>query len=164
VMRRELDMPPERETEALYEDILAGRIARRGPPPRAEKKVLEPQRPPDRALRSSFVGRAAELGILREHVARAAERSGGAILLSGDAGIGKTRLVAEMAAEATRERATVMVGARRAHANDLPYRRLIVAIDGFVANRSRVERHKLARAYPAFHPITWAAPLTDRSR
>ena len=42
-----------------------------------------------------FVGRGAELDLLRERLASAAAGRGGVLLVSGPAGIGKTRLVEE---------------------------------------------------------------------
>jgi DNA-binding CsgD family transcriptional regulator len=58
----------------------------------------------------SFVGRAAELAVLEEVLAAAAGGRASVVLIGGEAGVGKTRLVAELAARA-RERAVVATGA-----------------------------------------------------
>ena len=57
-----------------------------------------------------FVGRRAELGALREAFDRAAGRAGSVVLVGGEAGIGKSRLVAKLAAQARRDAATVLTG------------------------------------------------------
>src|SRR3954451_2122725 len=58
----------------------------------------------------SFVGRAAELAVLEEVLAAASGGRASVVLIGGEAGVGKTRLVAELAARA-RERAVVATGA-----------------------------------------------------
>lgn len=57
-----------------------------------------------------MVGRAPELKALLEALDRAGGGQPGAVLLSGDAGVGKTRLLREFISSATRSGATVMVG------------------------------------------------------
>lgn len=67
--------------------------------------------PPVRQVRGrSFVGRERELGLLRSHVDDAAAGRGGVVLLRGEPGIGKTRLLAELAAAAGAGGATVLAG------------------------------------------------------
>ncbi|MFG3588311.1 AAA family ATPase [Streptomyces sp. NPDC047990] len=72
-----------------------------------------------RSVSPVFVGRADELGVLREALARAAGGSGArtpgtgepqALLLGGEAGVGKTRLIEEFATVADREGAVFAVG------------------------------------------------------
>ncbi|WP_286252025.1 helix-turn-helix transcriptional regulator [Streptomyces graminofaciens] len=71
-----------------------------------------------RSVSPVFVGRTEELGVLREALARAAGRGGApglggepqALLLGGEAGVGKTRLVEEFATAAVREGAVVALG------------------------------------------------------
>lgn len=53
------------------------------------------------ARNTSFVGRDEQLGELRESWRAAAAGQGGLVVVSGDAGIGKTRLVEQLAAEVT---------------------------------------------------------------
>jgi AAA ATPase-like protein len=59
---------------------------------------------------TATVGREAERALLNESLARAAAGTAHAVLLIGDAGIGKTRLLAEMAATAIRHNALVLRG------------------------------------------------------
>jgi predicted ATPase len=58
----------------------------------------------------SLVGRAGELARLEAALAAAAAGRGGTVLVAGDAGIGKTRLAAELAERALRGGATVLRG------------------------------------------------------
>lgn len=60
---------------------------------------------------SCFVGRANELELLLEAIRRAGAGSGSMILVGGDAGIGKTRIVAEFRTSAGLERPAVAIGA-----------------------------------------------------
>jgi len=57
-----------------------------------------------------FVGRIAELGALEQLLERAAAGTGGAILVAGEAGIGKSRLVAEFETRARAAGAVVLMG------------------------------------------------------
>ena len=63
-----------------------------------------------RVSRASFVGRSGELARLEEELAAAAAGRGSTILVTGEAGIGKTRLVSELAARAETGEPTVLSG------------------------------------------------------
>ncbi|BCL27513.1 helix-turn-helix transcriptional regulator [Streptomyces aurantiacus] len=63
-----------------------------------------------RSVSPVFVGRTDELDVLKEALARAAAGEPQALLLGGEAGVGKTRLIEEFAAGACREGAVVAVG------------------------------------------------------
>lgn len=60
--------------------------------------------------RNTLVGRARETAVLKAALAAACEGNGGAVLVRGDAGIGKTRLAEELAAGAVRDGVTVLWG------------------------------------------------------
>ncbi|WP_030241361.1 helix-turn-helix transcriptional regulator [Streptomyces sp. NRRL S-350] len=68
-----------------------------------------------------LVGRDGELGDLLAALARARAGKSGAVVVSGEAGIGKTRLIAEFAAAATREGALVLTGRCVDTRSALPY-------------------------------------------
>ena len=63
-----------------------------------------------RVARASFVGRAGELARLEDALAAAAAGRGSTILIAGEAGIGKTRLVSEFAERARMGGPTVLTG------------------------------------------------------
>ncbi len=76
-----------------------------------------------RALsRQPMVGRAAERALLRRHLqALRAEGRGGAILIEGEAGIGKSRLAAELLNEARASGVKVLLGAGAVIEQSTPY-------------------------------------------
>jgi len=57
-----------------------------------------------------LVARSAEIGRLRAALARASAGAAGAVLVSGDAGVGKTRLLTDLAATAEQDGALVLTG------------------------------------------------------
>ncbi|MBT3313901.1 MAG: AAA family ATPase [Anaerolineae bacterium] len=87
----ELGTEPMPETRSLVEMIQTGGMRQEKPlsstMPKAASKVKSPQLP--------MVGREAELGQMQIAWKQAQNKSGGIILLSGDSGIGKTRLLNE---------------------------------------------------------------------
>jgi predicted ATPase/DNA-binding SARP family transcriptional activator len=74
-----------------------------------------------------FVGRSAELASLRAAWGRAARGNGSLVLLTGEAGVGKTRLAAELASVAVAEGGRVFVGTTAA-AESMPYQALVEAL------------------------------------
>ncbi|MBI2566627.1 MAG: protein kinase [Candidatus Schekmanbacteria bacterium] len=68
--------------------------------------------PPSRLYlyRPGFSGRGAQVEVLREHVGRAEDGSGAVVLVGGESGVGKTRLVMEVAREAAAGEALVLAG------------------------------------------------------
>lgn len=82
----------------------------------------------------SFVGRAEPMARLRARYAAASEGTRQFVLISGEPGIGKTRLASELAREAHAGGATVLFG--RSDAESLvPYQPFITAIQHRVAHR-----------------------------
>jgi DNA-binding SARP family transcriptional activator len=90
ILDEELGVRPSDETETLYLSLLGTAPT---PPPRAKVKV--------RALEQTemlpFVGRASEQAELRRAWESACNGTASAAVVAGEAGIGKTRLVAELA-------------------------------------------------------------------
>jgi predicted ATPase len=71
------------------------------------------------------------------------------IVVSGEAGVGKTRLIEEFAIRARELGAVTLCGGRGGHANQFICGPFAVALEDYVANRSEAERAELARLYPA---------------
>ncbi|MGB6453373.1 MAG: AAA family ATPase, partial [Streptosporangiaceae bacterium] len=78
----------------------------------------------------SFVGRAAELGRMRELLGDAEAGQPVVMLVSGDAGVGKTRLISELAAHAAGRGFAVLSGRCAELADTVPYLPLADAVRG----------------------------------
>ena len=103
-----------------------GRDALRVPPGRAERQGA-------RRPAGPLVGRAGELGSL-ERLLGGLDRGGpGANEVAGEPGIGKTRLLAELAARAGARGYLVLSGAASEFENDLPFSVFADALDEYVA-------------------------------
>jgi predicted ATPase len=75
-----------------------------------------------------LIGRDAETGRLRSAFAAAQGGVGGMVFVTGEAGIGKSRLASELAAEARACRATVLAGRAVPTSASIPYRPLTEAL------------------------------------
>jgi DNA-binding SARP family transcriptional activator len=162
VLRRDLDLAPQRETVSLYQDVLANRIPTRSPTPERDRRRPSslPLTTAEPAPDTPFVGRAPALHRLRERLMRADEAGAGMVLLSGEAGVGKTRLLVEFAAEVGREGAAVLWGGSGAHPRGLAYGPFAVALEGYAASRPEADRNELARRYPALAPFLPSLGMT----
>jgi DNA-binding SARP family transcriptional activator len=150
VLHRQLHMAPERETEELYEDLLANRATAR-PSDSATEPTAE----------TPFVDRDAVLRLLHERLARAEGGRGGLILVTGEAGVGKSRLVAEFVA-GTKHESPVLWGGSAGLMNHLPYGSFALALEGYAAGRPDAERHELARRYPELVHVVPSLGTTGR--
>jgi class 3 adenylate cyclase/pimeloyl-ACP methyl ester carboxylesterase len=103
-------------------------------PPHVEGRAAPLPLPPLLASgeRMTFVGRERELERLRHHWERVRTGQCQLILLTGEPGIGKTRLAAEFALAAHAEGATVLFG-RSDEAAALPYQPFVEALRHYVA-------------------------------
>jgi DNA-binding SARP family transcriptional activator/predicted ATPase len=101
VVLEELGAEPMIETNELYQAILEG-CCEVGRVPSAPITVIEPFAPPGRnpldvVAPSRMVGREQELTFLHDCWQKAQPGHGGLVLISGEAGVGKTRLMEEFA-------------------------------------------------------------------
>jgi DNA-binding SARP family transcriptional activator len=116
--------------------------------------VLEPQAaapaPVRRARpRSGLVGRDAELAVLEDALATAGTGHGRAVLVTGPAGIGKSRLVAELADRAGKRGATVLTGrCLQLIGAGLPFLPLVEALRPLQGAAALEGLHELARLMP----------------
>ncbi|MEU6686269.1 AAA family ATPase [Streptomyces sp. NPDC046832] len=109
-----------------------------------------------RSVSPVFVGRAEELGTLHDALARAGAGEPQALLVGGEAGVGKTRLVEEFAAAARRRGAVVALGGCvEIGADGLPFapfstalRALRRELPGELAAAAAGQEEELARLLP----------------
>src|SRR5262245_15832301 len=117
-LQRELRTEPEAETKALYHEILQRRAQatpdQRSQPIQAATAQASSYRPeltePSPAWEPPLVGRQPNVARLREELDEALSGRGRVVVLIGEAGAGKSRLVSELTASAARRRWRVMVG------------------------------------------------------
>jgi len=126
VLQRELAAAPEAETKRLYREILQRRAARetategsatiQGPRPGAVRTRFDAP-----SVETPLIGRESELARLREALESARRGRGQLLALLGEAGIGKSRLIAELAIEAPPRGARVLVGRSYESEQILPF-------------------------------------------
>lgn len=127
VLQHELGVEPEAETKALYQEILRPRPAsfsRPGVGPSAQAPAARDAVVPQTSLpkaESMLIGRERELGWLREALAAVRAGRGHMVALVGEAGIGKTRLIAELVAEAEGLGARMLLGRSYESEQVLPF-------------------------------------------
>ncbi|HET8620619.1 MAG TPA: AAA family ATPase [Acidimicrobiales bacterium] len=121
-LANELGVDPSPETEAAYLDLL-GPPARSGPAAAAGA--------PGAAAVAPFVGRARELAALAQAWDQAAAGARHVVVVTGEAGIGKTRLTTEAARRVGHD--GVVLFGRCDQEAIVPYQPVVEALDGLVA-------------------------------
>jgi len=114
VLQRELGVEPEAETRQVYQEILRHEAHPAGTP---EPPIATPRRARRDRTRSDaptleppLVGRDAELARLQPALDEVSGGNGRTVVVLGEAGIGKTRLLEELAALTTQRDGRVVVG------------------------------------------------------
>jgi DNA-binding SARP family transcriptional activator/tetratricopeptide (TPR) repeat protein len=126
ILQRELGIEPEEETKQLYQGILRRRPAREATPEPMASQVWLPvaavRRPPATlATDIPFIGRDEEMARLGRLLTDAVSGHGQVVALVGEAGVGKSRLVAELAAEAPMVSGRVLMGRGHESEQILPF-------------------------------------------
>ncbi|MBC9711540.1 AAA family ATPase [Streptomyces sp. TRM66268-LWL] len=120
-----------------------------------------------RSVSPVFVGRAGELTVLKEALARATAGEPQALLLAGEAGVGKTRLLEEFCAGAVKEHAVVALGGCvEIGAEGLPFapfsaalRSLLRQLPDELAAAAAGQEEQLARLLPELSAPGRGTPL-----
>jgi DNA-binding SARP family transcriptional activator/predicted ATPase len=118
-LRDDLDTEPMPETLRRYEAIRSS-----GPVPNGSGSTFERS---TIAARMPFVGRDDELTRLRQIWARTMRGAGGAAVVSGEAGIGKSRLMTEFGALVAAQGGTIVAGSAT-YPEAMPYQAVIEAL------------------------------------
>jgi predicted ATPase/DNA-binding SARP family transcriptional activator len=142
ILERELGVPPLAETTALYEKILRQEIveplAREAERPRKEPGIEIPWQPRPSPLHpwpkpeylsSSLVGRDREFAQLVSYMQAASQGQGRMVIIDGEVGIGKTRLVQELLNQAE-PHFHLLIGRCYESEMALPYQPLVEALRG----------------------------------
>lgn len=121
VLERELGVSPLPETRAAYQAVLEGR------PARPLRSPIKPSWTTLPGLRVPLVGRDQTLCRLHQAYLQAAAGHGQVVLISGEAGIGKSRLMQEFAISLAGQ-AFILSGACYRGAQSVPYQPIVQAL------------------------------------
>lgn len=165
IQQKELGVEPEEETRRLYLEIL-----QRASPARARGGAA-PQRASRADAEAPLVGRGPELARLRQHLRAARGGQGRVVLVTGEAGIGKSRLAEELALAATADGVRTLVGRSYESEQILPFRSWMDALrSGRVVTQvaagetgSRGVRSELSRLFPELGGGEARPPITVES-
>lgn len=150
-LARELRVEPEQATKQLYQEILRQRnapLTTDVESPEQEEIVSASPRAHDDVLSRDvpFVGREAEMRCVRETLDYEWTDGVRIVAVIGEAGVGKTRLVAEVAAEASARDSRVLVGRCHEAEQILPFGPWVDAL-------------RAANLHPAHDVVNGLAPL-----
>src|SRR6266851_7355133 len=126
-LAEELQAEPSADTVALAEHVRATSAASRGSHPAHSSPATVESRPPSELV-APLVGRAAAFTQLVGSFQQARQGRPQAVLLEGEAGIGKTRLARDFAAWADAQGADVLNGQAFEMGGRLPYQPLVEAV------------------------------------
>ena len=173
VLQRELGVEPESATRDVYRELLP---AAPGAPPSAPRGSHAARRRFRAAagltrLDAPLVGREYELIRVRATLHDLAKRRGHVLFLLGEAGLGKTRLVSELAALALEGGSRVIVGRAYETAQVLAFgpwvdalRAAIASDPGVTETLEPVWRAELRRLLPEVHPRAVRSAPSDVTR
>jgi DNA-binding SARP family transcriptional activator len=137
----ELDVPPEPETAALYSQILSGDAPSPATVPPSLSSFPQSLQSLDAETEersTPMVGRESELESLRLWLRTAWRGQGKIILITGDSGVGKTRLALEALRAAASAGMTTLFGAAYEQEGQLPYQPFVEAFDEFLSRSPRL--------------------------
>lgn len=158
-LRRELDTEPHVTSQRLYHDIVAGRFPATPP---AMPALLHGDLPS-----APLVGRDEELEALEDILDALFSGQGRFVLLAGEAGVGKSRLAAEIAERVRRRGGHVLVGASYEQEGQVPYGPFVEALGRVATSLGPTDLRGMlgAAALPLFSlapgaavALAWDAP------
>src|SRR5437016_2815967 len=98
-----------------------------------------------RVLSPVLVGRDSELSTLEDALLSALRGDGGVVIVGGEAGMGKTRLVNTLAARARRLSCIVVAGGCSEAELSLPYLPFLEAIGNYLTTADRSEERRVGK-------------------
>ena len=115
------------DAERIFQ-LVATDLPSEFPPLRAEEIKGSPLAPLQQLVRGKLVGRVAELQQLKSHWQQAQQARGHLVLISGEPGVGKTRLAQDLISHATDSGATVLRGGCYEYEATTPYLPFVEAL------------------------------------
>jgi DNA-binding SARP family transcriptional activator len=183
MLRRELGTEPDAETRKLYQEIVRRRDdvqrggARGGVRPGATRSLVAPMqpvavRPAPGFVETPLIGRDTELATLCTAFDEARRGRGRMVAIVGEAGIGKTRLVAELARTAAEHDTRVLTARCYESEQILPFGPWVDALragqvvpdDPALLALEPAWRAELARLFPEIAAADLPAPTDDARR
>ncbi|HUW12110.1 MAG TPA: AAA family ATPase, partial [Anaerolineae bacterium] len=146
VVRQELGAEPMPETTELHQAILDGRFEAGAPmevsiPKGAavQRALTAGQNPLDSIVHGTLVGREAEMAFLGARCEEARTGHGGLVIVSGEAGVGKTRLLEELADQLRWRGVRVLWGRCYEFERLMPYQPVAEALQTIVQDMAAPE-------------------------
>jgi tetratricopeptide (TPR) repeat protein len=173
VLQRELGVEPESATRDVYRELLPAAAVVPAPAPRASHAARRRSRAAAGLTRldAPLVGREYELIRVRAALHDLTKRRGHIVFVLGEAGLGKTRLVSELAALALAGGARVIVGRAYETAQVLAFGPWVDALRAAIATDPDVIetlepawRAELRRLLPEVHPRAARSTPSDVTR
>jgi DNA-binding SARP family transcriptional activator/tetratricopeptide (TPR) repeat protein len=161
-LREDLGVDPSPATDAVHKAILQGKpipgiVIAVATNSRRDPEATMPAA--DEALRSGLAGRAAELAVLDAALPQVTTGGIRLVVVEGDSGIGKTRLVTHWTTHARAQETTVLLASCAGLDRMVPLHPLVAALEQFVdADRRRAQA--MFGPQPAFRTLL-EAPRTD---
>ena len=172
VLQRELGVEPESRTRAVYRDLLPVAAAARPASPDGAAHTDGRQLRTERSrLDAPLVGRMEEIGRIRATLQSVRKGRGHVLVILGEAGLGKTRLVSELATAAVEGGARVITGRAYETAQVLAFGPWVDALrTAMAADPAVIEaidpawRAELGRLLPEVHPRAARGTPSDLTR
>lgn len=157
VLHRELAMGPSSETKKTLEDVRERRLGRVGEPGLLQSTTPAPTLP--------IVGRNAECRAIDRRLDRLSSGVGGGLLLRGGMGLGKTRLLQELALRARRRGLRIFSGEAREEDHRIAYGPFVELFDDVLREDPTMQEllpEQLGQLVPSFSGDGIPVPHADR--
>ncbi len=154
-LERELNVGPLPETREVYEAIMVGQPPRHTPRP---KLTALPR------MDTPMLGRQDAVRHLEEAYRRAFTGPGQVVLISGEAGVGKSRLLHEFASRLSKQ-TRVLIGSGHPETRSMPYHPIIQALRTLFTETAEMSGGEVKSGSPTRvrpHPVslTWLAEIS----
>lgn len=158
-LRADVDTAPEPETQALYYDLVARRVANTFEPPVAMARQVFAPEFLERTAATPFVGRRRIMQLFSSD-----QPLPGLILIAGEAGVGKTRVAVEVARRLSEAGWMVLWGQAREHEGRIAYAPVVEALETYFRDAHPDEAESVTAMYPELGRILPSLALRTGTR